>query len=270
MWKRLFSSRFIRSMKIRPVPALQDNYMYLLIDEKTHKAAAIDPVEPENIISAAKEEGVEIGTVLTTHHHWDHSGGNEAIAKLIPKVPVYGGDKRIGALTHEVTHNSEFKIGSLSVRCLFTPCHTSGHICYYVVDEENDSSVVFTGDTLFLGGCGRFFEGTADQMHAALIEILGKLPMETKVYCGHEYAASNLKFCSVVEPDNADLNAKIAWVKEKRDEGLPTVPSTLREEFTYNCFMRVNVDSVKAHVGESDPVKVMEKLREEKNSFRPK
>eukprot|EP00118_Oscarella_pearsei_P025227 m.307776 g.307776 ORF g.307776 m.307776 type:complete len:291 (+) comp42805_c0_seq1:16-888(+) len=258
-----------REMKVLTVSALQDNYMYLLVDEKTKKAAAIDPVEPQKLISVAKEEGVDIDLVLTTHHHVDHSGGNDEISKLISGIPIYGGDQRIPALTKEVSHESQLQVGSLSVKCLFTPCHTTGHICYHVTDNEDNSSVVFTGDTLFLGGCGKFFEGTGDQMYAALIDILSKLPTETKVYCGHEYAASSLKFCAAVEPDNKDVQAKIAWVKEQREKGLPSVPSTIGEELAYNCFMRVNVGSVMEYVKEKDPVKVMQKLREEKNAFRP-
>jgi hydroxyacylglutathione hydrolase len=130
--------------------------------------------------------GLKLKSVLTTHHHWDHADGNpDLIKKLNEKIPVYGGDDRIPALTNKIGHNDSFKIGSsLNVKCLHTPCHTTGHICYYVSYENGENklpSVVFTGDTLFLGGCGRFFEGDAKQMEHALVGILSKLPDETVI-----------------------------------------------------------------------------------------
>ncbi|EFN78964.1 Hydroxyacylglutathione hydrolase, partial [Harpegnathos saltator] len=118
--------------------------------------------------------------VLTTHHHWDHAGGNAKLLKIFADLMVYGGDDRIQAINQKVTHNDTFNIGNLSVKCLSTPCHTRGHICYYVTGGHTPA--VFTGDTLFIGGCGRFFEGTADEMYKALIEVLGSLPEETVSY----------------------------------------------------------------------------------------
>ncbi|XP_061741187.1 hydroxyacylglutathione hydrolase, mitochondrial isoform X1 [Nerophis ophidion] len=257
------------NMRVELLPALSDNYMYLLIDTDTKEAAIVDPVEPVKVVEAVRKHGVRLTTVLTTHHHWDHAGGNEKMVKLIPGLKVYGGDDRVDALTKKVTHSHNFKVGSLNVKCLFTPCHTTGHICYYVTkDNSSEPPAVFTGDTLFVAGCGKFFEGTAEQMYKALIEILGRLPGETRVYCGHEYTVSNLKFARHVEPDNEVIQKKLAWAKEKCSNGEPTIPSTLEDEFTFNPFMRVKEKAVQDHVTQTNPIETMRRLRKEKDGFR--
>ncbi|KAM5228381.1 hydroxyacylglutathione hydrolase, mitochondrial isoform 2-T2 [Ctenodactylus gundi] len=262
------------TMKVELLPALTDNYMYLLIDKDTREAAIVDPVQPQKVIETARKHGVKLTTVLTTHHHWDHAGGNEKLVKLEPGLKVYGGDDRIGALTNKVTHLSTLQVGSLHIKCLATPCHTSGHICYFVSKPGgSEPAAVFTGDTLFVAGCGKFYEGTADEMYKALIEVLGRLPPDTKVYCGHEYTINNLKFARHVEPNNTAIQEKLAWAKwlilqEKYAIGEPTVPSTLEEEFTYNPFMRVREKTVQQHAGESDPVTTMRAIRREKDQFK--
>ncbi|XP_069763192.1 hydroxyacylglutathione hydrolase, mitochondrial isoform X2 [Narcine bancroftii] len=255
-------------MKVEVLPALTDNYMYLLIDDETREAAIVDPVEPKKVVDAVKKHGVKLSTVLTTHHHWDHAGGNEDLAKKVPGLRVCGGDERIGALTCKVTHKKKFQVGSLNVECLFTPCHTSGHICYFVTEEKSpDAPVVFTGDTLFVAGCGKFFEGSGEEMFQALINILGSLPPETRVYCGHEYTINNLKFARHVEPNNEVIKQKLAWAKKHYDLGHPTIPSTIREEFSYNPFMRVREKSVQDHAGQKDAISTMNAIRREKDCF---
>lgn len=256
-------------MKIELLPALTDNYMYLLIDEDTREAAIVDPVEPIKVVEAVKKHKVKLTTVLTTHHHWDHAGGNEKMLRLMPGLTVCGGDDRVDALTKKVTHSNTLKLGSLSVKCLFTPCHTSGHICYFVTKKDSaEAPAVFTGDTLFVAGCGKFFEGTAEQMYRALVDVLGSLPPETRVYCGHEYTVNNLKFARHVEPDNEVIRKKLAWAKEKFSNGEPTVPSTVAEEFLFNPFMRVKEKEVQDHAGQTDPVETMRSLRKEKDGFK--
>ncbi|XP_058536429.1 hydroxyacylglutathione hydrolase, mitochondrial isoform X1 [Ochotona princeps] len=257
------------AMKVELLPALTDNYMYLVIDEGTKEAAIVDPVQPQKVLDTVKKHGVKLTTVLTTHHHWDHAGGNEKLVQLQPGLKVYGGDDRIGALTHKVTHLSTLQVGSLNIKCLFTPCHTSGHVCYLVSKPGGaEPPAVFTGDTLFVAGCGKFYEGTADEMYRALLEVLGRLPPDTRVYCGHEYTVSNLKFARHVEPNNAAIQQKLAWAKERSGSGEPTVPSTIAEEFTYNPFMRVREKSVQQHAGETDPVTTMRAIRREKDQFK--
>ncbi|XP_063846291.1 hydroxyacylglutathione hydrolase, mitochondrial-like isoform X2 [Scylla paramamosain] len=258
-------------MKIQVLPALSDNYMYLLMDEKSKEAAIVDPVEPKTVLEAVKAAGVSLTTVLTTHHHWDHAGGNKELVSTYDKpLKVVGGDERVEGLTQLVGHGDTLNIGSLKVECLFTPCHTKGHICYNVTsDDPEHNPAVFTGDTLFIGGCGKFFEGDGTQMYRALIEVLGALPDHTFVYCGHEYAIQNLKFGLHVEPNNTAIQEKIAWVKKRREENLPSVPSSIGEEKQINPFMRVGEASVQEHVKTSDPVETMTAVRAEKDNWRP-
>ncbi|XP_011553615.3 hydroxyacylglutathione hydrolase, mitochondrial isoform X2 [Plutella xylostella] len=256
-------------MDVKILPALQDNYMYLIVDKATNEAAVVDPVDPKSVLEAVEQHGVNLTTVLTTHHHWDHAGGNEELVKLKPGLKVFGGDQRIPALTEKVAHDTRLNIGRLNVQCLFTPCHTTGHICYFVTPpEEGEVKAVFTGDTLFLGGCGRFFEGNAQQMHNALITVLSNLPDATKVFCGHEYTLQNLKYAAHVEPDNEDVKSKIAWAEEKRAQQLPTVPSSIGEEKSYNPFMRVNSPSVQQFAGKNNPVETMKAIRDAKDHFK--
>lgn len=161
--------------------------------------------------------------VIIISNSRDHAGGNEELVrKSKNELEVIGGDQRISALTNRVKHGDKFTIGNLRVECLYTPCHTNGHICYYLT-AEGQTPAVFTGDTLFVAGCGRFFEGTADQMYSALIGKLGKLPEQTQVFCGHEYTVQNLKFAQHVEKENHEVQEKLKWAIDQRHRGLPTV-----------------------------------------------
>ncbi|XP_060523304.1 hydroxyacylglutathione hydrolase, mitochondrial [Cylas formicarius] len=262
------SSVILPKMKVTALPALSDNYMYLITDEVTKQAAIVDPVAPDSVLEAVRNEGVNLTKVLTTHHHWDHAGGNEELVKKSPNaLQVYGGDKRIGALTNEVKHGDKFSIGEINVECIATPCHTSGHICYYLTDAKGQSAV-FTGDTLFVAGCGRFFEGTAEQMYTALVEKLANLPDGTLVFCGHEYTQQNLKFAKHVEPENQDILKAIADAAEKRSKQLPTVPSTIGKEKQINPFMRVMMPTVQSHADCGDAIETMRTIRKEKDGFK--
>jgi len=197
-------------MRIVPVPVLEDNYSYLIIDDKTKHAIAVDPAQPEKVIAAAEKEGVEIKTVATTHHHWDHAGGNTEMKNKIPHLEILGGDDRID-LTRKVGHGDEYKLDDLHVRVYFTPCHTSGHVLYLVnsIGAPQTTSALFTGDTLFIGGCGRFFEGSAEQMDYALNTVVASLPHDTLIYCGHEYTVKNLEFALSLEPNNQDIKVSM-------------------------------------------------------------
>ncbi|XP_026468692.1 hydroxyacylglutathione hydrolase, mitochondrial-like isoform X1 [Ctenocephalides felis] len=253
-------------MKIRILPALKDNYMYLIIDEQTKQAAVVDPVEPDTVLAAVKEEGATLTKVLTTHHHWDHAGGNDNLVKHVPSLEVFGGDERINCLTNKVSNNDTLCIGSLDVQCLFTPCHTKGHMCYYITSAEGDNAV-FTGDTLFIGGCGRFFEGTAEQMCHAM-SVLGSLPDETKVFCGHEYTMQNLKFAKKVDPTNKQVEQAIKWASDLRNKNTPTVPSSIAKEKMINPFMRVDDVCVQQYAGHTGcKVRTMAEIRRQKDSF---
>ncbi|KAL7731883.1 hypothetical protein ACLKA6_017457 [Drosophila palustris] len=261
----------LNGFDVKILPALQDNYMYLIVDPKTREAAVVDPVDPELVIKTVQEESLTLKKVLTTHHHWDHAGGNEKLVKLFTgKLDVYGGDDRIGAMNHKVRQDDTFNIGELNVRCLSTPCHTSGHICYHVTTANGSAEgAVFTGDTLFQGGCGRFFEGTPEEMYEALCTKLSALPDVTKVFCGHEYTLQNMSFARHVEPDSKIIQDRIEWAKLRRASKDPTVPSTIGEEKTWNPFMRVNETTVQKHAGgETNPIVTMGMLRKEKDNFK--
>lgn len=205
-------------MRVIPVPCRSDNYecvsspqlfvrrsltacvrqrehRYIIACEQTGETAVVDPYDPKKLDAAASENGLggKLATyLLTTHHHHDHSGGNEEFIKAHSAAlkGVYGGSKQSPGVDHVLKHGDTFKIGALDVRALHTPCHTQDHICYFVEDKQKGERAVFTGDTLFVSGCGRFFEGEPAEMHAALNEKLAALPDDTVTYVGHEYTSS--------------------------------------------------------------------------------
>lgn len=257
-------------MKIVHVPCLEDNYSYLIIDEKTNQGAAVDPVEPEKVLGVAKDHGVDLKLVLTTHHHWDHAGGNEKIKELVPGIKVYGGSvDNVKGCTNKVENGDKLSLGpDISILSLHTPCHTKGHISYYLTGKEDEEPAVFTGDTLFIAGCGKFFEGTAEQMYQSLCVTLASLPKTTRVYCGHEYTVKNLQFAQTVEPDNGKIAQKLSWAQHQRQSGLPTVPSTIEEELETNPFMRVDQPELQEKVGCEVPVEALREIRKRKDNWR--
>ncbi|KAF8402450.1 hypothetical protein HHK36_010534 [Tetracentron sinense] len=257
-------------MKIIHVPCLEDNYSYLIIDETSREAAVVDPVEPEKVLGVAKENGVNLKLVLTTHHHWDHAGGNDKIKQLVPGLKVYGGlVDNVRGCTDKLENGDKLSLGTdVSILSLHTPCHTKGHISYYVTSKEDKDLAVFTGDTLFVAGCGKFFEGTAEQMYQSLCVTLASLPKPTQVYCGHEYTVKNLQFALTVEPDNGKIAQKLSWAQHQRQEGLPTVPSTIEEELETNPFMRVDLPELQERVGCKSPVEALGEIRQRKDKWR--
>jgi len=259
---------------VQPIPTLDDNYAYLIIDTATKSAALVDPAEPDIAIAALKEhDGVNITHVLTTHKHWDHAQGNGEVKRQFPHVEVVGGEiDHVTACTKQVKHGDKITIGKdTQVSVLFTPCHTKGHVLYHVTSSS--SSVVFTGDTLFIAGAGKFFEGTAAQMHHALNTVIAGLPPTTSVYCGHEYTQSNLEFAAWAEPSNNVIKEKLKWAKERRENKESTLGTTVAEEQKINPFMRVNEPEIAQRVSRwidknidgDDAVKVMHAVREAKN-----
>ncbi|XP_020229115.1 hydroxyacylglutathione hydrolase cytoplasmic isoform X2 [Cajanus cajan] len=233
-------------MKIYHVPCLQDSYSYLIVDESSREGAVVDPVEPEKVLEAANSHGVNLKLVLTSHRHGDHAGGNEKIKQLVPGIKVYGGSvDNVKGCTDKVQNGDKVSLGAdVNILSLHTPCHTKGHISYYVTGKEDEQPAVFTGDTLFIAGCGKFFEGTAEQMYQSLCVTLGSLPKSTRVYCGHEYAEKNLQFALTIEPDNSRIQQKLTWAQNQKQAGLPTIPSTIEEEMETNPFMRVDLPAL--------------------------
>jgi len=260
----------VKTMKVISVKVRHDNYAYLLVDSVSSNAAVVDPFDVNAVKVAANTLGLNIVACLTTHHHHDHSGGNKDFATSHPTAPIYGGSDKVAAVTHIVKDKDEFKVGeNVSVKCLATPCHTKDSICYYVTDTSDSSQPggVFTGDTLFLAGCGRFFQGTASEMHAAL-SYLGSLPDKTIVYNGHEYTASNVSFAKFVDPENPAVR-RLEDIAENNQ--VTTGLTTIGDEKSWNPFMRLHTDAIRKAVGAaegSSEVDVMRELREMKNNFK--
>ena len=211
----------------------------------------VDCAEAEAVLAEIARRGVRLVAVLATHHHFDHVGGNQDLLAAIPELRVYGsaGDApRIPGITDRVRDGDPVEIGTLRGRVIMIPAHTSGHVAYHFPSER----AVFTGDTLFAGGCGRLFEGDAAQMMASLGR-LARLPEDTRVYCGHEYTEKNLRFAATLEPGNRTLADKLARVQALRREGRVTVPSTIAEEKATNPFLRMDSPELSASVRERVP-----------------
>jgi hydroxyacylglutathione hydrolase len=310
-----FSASSKANMRVIPIPVRKDNYSYLIVDDTANEAAAVDPYTPSKVKEAADQLGVKVVAGITTHHHDDHSGGNQVQfglhprrlyvslknyvsctnarnrtscvvsnhspisprvlkvwfgvkAQLFPGVPIYGGSHRSPALTQLVKGDDQFTIGNtlnvkyvfLTVnpqfcppltpgglrRCLATPCHTQDSICYYVTDSSPDASTtsvgaVFTGDTLFIAGCGVFFEGTGAEMHTAF-ERLSALPDATLTYVGHEYTAGNLRFALSVDPKNAAL-ARLGELVASHP--VTVGRTTIGDEKEWNVFWRLTSEPVR-------------------------
>jgi len=240
-------------MRVVPVGQLADNYAYLVVDERNGWAAVVDVAEAGPVLEAAEREGVRLGAILSTHHHYDHVGGNDDLLAALPAGSVevfgYGEDaERIPGITRRLVDGEEFAVGSLRCCAIFIPAHTRGHLAYHFPAEKR----VFTGDTLFAGGCGRLFEGDAAQMMGSLAR-LASLPDETLVYCGHEYTVKNLEFAAMLEPGNEALAKRRREVDELRASGRPSVPTTIAIEKATNPFLRVTNPEIRASVAARDP-----------------
>lgn len=259
-------------MRVVPVPCLRDNYAYLLVCETSGQAAVIDPSESEPVLAAVAREGVTLSAIWNTHHHWDHIGGNKGLLAQHPDLTVIGHSSDRGRIDGQTVFAEDGERATLGeeieATLLFNPGHTTGAISYYLPAHE----VVFTGDTLFLGGCGRVFEGTFPMMHESLMRLAG-LPGATRVYCGHEYTAANLRFAAAVEPDSEAIARRARTVATTREAGQPTVPGTMADELATNPFLRAAVPDVAraaaAHAGQelADEPTVFGALRSWKDKF---
>ena len=222
-------------MKVEIIKCLQDNYSYLLVNEKNNNACVIDPSEAKPINDFIEKKNINLKFILNTHHHYDHVGGNiELKEKYKAQIVGFEGDKhRIPGIDILVKNNQTWIDEDFQSKIFHIPGHTSGHICFYF--EKN--KIIFTGDTLFSLGCGRIFEGTYEEMFYSLNKIKN-LPIDTKVYCGHEYTLKNSEFCLRYENNNKFLKKKIFEIKEKLKNNIPTIPSTIEEELACNIFLR--------------------------------
>lgn len=255
-------------MKVVVVPQLSDNYAYLVIDEASRAAGIVDCAEAGPVLAAVAQEGVTLTAILPTHHHYDHVGGNEDLLKAHPDLAVYGVDERIPGLTQRVRDGDHVRVGGLTAQVIFIPAHTTGHIAYYFAAERS----VFTGDTLFAGGCGRLFEGDAAMMIASLAKLT-VLPDDTRVYFGHEYTEKNLRFALTLEPTNQPLLDKHAWAQAQRRTGHTTTPTTIASEKATNPFLRWGSRELRGTLRAQfpelamDDVHVFAKTRELKDHF---
>ena len=239
-------------MKIEIIKCLQDNYSYLIIDEKNKDACVVDPSEAEPVINFIENYKINLRYILNTHHHYDHVGGNVKLKeKYKSKVVGFKGDKdRIPEIDIFVEDNQIWKIDNFEAKILHIPGHTNGHIAFHFFNEKK----IFTGDTLFSLGCGRIFEGTYKEMFNSLNKIK-ELPKDTQIYCGHEYTLQNSNFCIAYDSKNLKLKDKILKIKEKIKKGLPTIPTVLNDEIECNIFLKAK------------DVKSFSKLRDLKDNF---
>ncbi len=257
-------------IKIIPIPAFSDNYIWLFHKTDSNQAYIVDPGVAEPVLATLNELQLELSGILITHHHHDHIGGVEDLLNH-KQVPVFGiQSERIPATDH-ILPDQELEIAGVKWRVLYVPGHTREHIAFYGEPEGQDP-VLFCGDTLFSAGCGRLFEGDAEQLYSAMI-IFRSLPENTEVFCAHEYTLANLSFASTVEPDNPHISDYLNEVTVLQNKGLPSIPSRISKEKKINPFMRWDEGSVVSGVVskfpdiETSSACIVRALREWKDNF---
>ena len=245
---------------------MQDNYCYIIIDPKNKKTCVVDPSESKPISNFLKKNNLKLNYILNTHHHYDHIGGNSELkTKYKAKIVGFADDyKRIPNMDILLKDGEIWKEDNFEAKIIHIPGHTLGHICFHFYKENN----LFTGDTLFSLGCGRIFEGTYKQMYESL-NFFKKLPLKTKIYCGHEYTLQNSKFCLKYDPLNKNLKSKIINIKKNLKNNLPTIPSSIKDELECNVFLRSdNIDvQNKLNLHNNDSLEAFSKLRDLKDNF---
>ncbi len=247
------------SLQVYRLPALKDNYIFVLHERWENVCAVVDPAVAQPVIDWVGQLHAPLVAILNTHHHHDHTGGNAELCGYFPEVVVYAG----AGDRHRIPHQQVFlqegdavQLGRLQLQVLFVPGHTLGHIAYY----SPETGDLFCGDTLFAGGCGRLFEGTPQQMLHSL-DKLRQLPDTTRVWCAHEYTLRNLSFALTVEPDNTELQVRWQKVQQMRSQGQATIPTDIGTEKATNPFLRWDQPSLQRAMGYAEPVAVFRKLR---------
>lgn len=254
------------ALSVELLPALADNYIYLVHEPASGTVVAVDPGTADPVIGALEARGWSLDLILNTHHHADHTGGNDALkarygARVIGPAAEAG---RIPALDRAVGPGDRLSIGDQRGEVLGVPGHTAGHIAFWF----QACQTLFCGDTLFSLGCGRLFEGTADDMWQSLVRLRG-LPDDTQIYCGHEYTESNARFAVAIDPDNRALRAAADRIAAQRRAGTPTIPARLGDEKRINPFLRADTPALQEALGRGgdDPVAVFADIRARKDRF---
>lgn len=257
-------------MQIHRIPALSDNYIFLLYDGECGIATVVDPAEADPVLRQLDVLQADLVAIFNTHHHLDHVGGNVELLRHFPKAIVYGGAEDRGRIPGQqifLQEGDRVEFGERTAEVLFVPGHTRAHIAYYfppvLPDELGD---LFCGDTLFAGGCGRLFEGTPSQMVSSLSK-LRILPDQTRVWCAHEYTLKNLQFALTVDEQNPALHSRYEQVKAARQRFEATIPSLLGDEKQTNPFLRWEQPELQAKAKSRDPVQTFARLRGMKDMF---
>lgn len=253
-------------LTIKIIPVLKDNYIYLIHDPISKQTAAVDPAEAQPVLDVLAENSWQLTYVLNTHHHWDHTNGNMALKQktgcqiIAPCLE----QNIIPGVDHAVNADDTVALGAHTATVIYIPGHTLGHVAYYFAEN----ALLFCGDTVFVMGCGRMFEGTAEQMWHSL-DTLRQLPADTAMYCTHEYSLANAWFALRIEPDNIDIQQRLQTIKQLRKNQQPTVPSTIALECATNPFLRVDHARVQKYLGmeHAAPAQVFAELRRRKDLF---
>jgi len=266
-------SKYPTGYRIYPIPAFHDNYLWLICRDK--QAVVVDPGDALPVLETLEKLGLNLTTILVTHHHPDHTSGISSLKEQTGANIIGPNSNRIPQIEQNVRGGEKISVLDLQATVIEVPGHTLDHIAYYFPDiVENDLCAprLFCGDTLFAGGCGRLFEGTPSQMRSSL-EKLRTLPLNTRVYCAHEYTLSNLSFSAAVEPDNTAIAERLSITRSLRARNQPTVPSVLEEELQTNPFLRFDqtevIRAAELRLGNTDPGadEVFGAIRQWKDSF---
>ncbi|MEB3827611.1 hydroxyacylglutathione hydrolase [Phormidium sp. CCY1219] len=257
-------------MQVYRLPALSDNYIFLLHDPEQNVAAVVDPAEADPVLRQLDALGAQLTVIFNTHHHMDHVGGNRKLIERFPDAIVYGGEDDRGRIPGQqifLREGDRVEFADRAGEVFFVPGHTRAHIAYYFPPAEGEEmGDLFCGDTLFAGGCGRLFEGTPAQMVSSLTKFR-KLPDNTRIWCAHEYTLKNLKFALTVDGENLDLQQRFEQVLAARERNEATVPSTLGVEKRTNPFLRWEVPALQKAVKSQDPVETFARVRSRKDNF---
>ncbi|MDR9402928.1 MAG: hydroxyacylglutathione hydrolase [Halothece sp. Uz-M2-17] len=257
-------------MEVKRLPALSDNYIFVLYDPEQNIAATVDPAEAKPVLNCLQKLGAELVAIFNTHHHFDHVGGNQELKKHYPQAVVYGSAADQGRIPHQEVFLQEgdtVTFGGRSGEVFFVPGHTSGHIAYYFPPAGGQAvGELFAGDTMFVGGCGRLFEGTPNQMVDSLSK-LKNLPDQTRLWCAHEYTLKNYQFAISIEPNNPVVQRRYQEVQQARRDGKATVPSLLEQEKETNPFLRWDDQNLQTIAQSHDPAQTFGRLRGMKDRF---